>query len=169
MALSDGNKREYTAEELAVLAGVIDYADRMLYEDKHLNVLGGMADSYGYVATSQAPAYRLLRKNAYSKTVVIDTELQGRLTFRLSPNEATYPNSSSGYCTPHSPQGRLVTFVQPGYESRSKLWGDYRVVEVRSFERFGGPEFEPNVRNFLRMGVTGEEEIGRASCRERVS
>ena len=41
MALSDGNKREYTAEELAVLAGVIDYADRMLYEDKHLNVLGG--------------------------------------------------------------------------------------------------------------------------------
>lgn len=160
MALSDGNKREYTAEELAVLAGVIDYADRMLYEDKHLNVLGGMADSYGYVATSLAPAYRLLRKNAYSKTVVIDTELQGRLTFRLSPNEATYPNSSSGYCTPHSPQGRLVTFVQPGYESRSKLWGDYRVVEVRSFDRFGGPEFEPNVRNFLRMGVTGEEGAG---------
>lgn len=160
MALSDGNKREYTAEELAVLAGVIDYADRMLYEDKHLNVLGGIADSYGYVATSLAPAYRLLRKNAYAKTVVIDTELQGRLTFRLSPNEATYPNSSSGYCTPHSPQGRLVTFVQPGYESRSKLWGDYRVVEVRSFERFGGPEFEPNVRNFLRMGVTGEEGAG---------
>lgn len=160
MALSDGNKREYTAEELAVLAGVIDYADRMLYEDKHLNVLGGMAESYGYVATSLAPAYRLLRKNAYSKTVVIDTELQGRLTFRLSPNEATYPNSSSGYCTPHSPQGRLVTFVQPGYESRSKLWGDYRVVEVRSFERFGGPEFEPNVRNFLRMAITGEEGAG---------
>lgn len=160
MALSDGNKREYTAEELAVLAGVIDYADRMLYEDKHLNVLGGMADSYGYVATSLAPAYRLLRKNAYSKTVVIDTELQGRLTYRLSPNEATYPNNSSGYCTPHSPQGRLVTFVQPGYESRSKLWGDYRVVEVRSFERFGGPEFEPNVRNFLRMGVAGEEGAG---------
>ena len=46
MELRDGNKREYTAEELAVLGGVIDYADRMLYEDKHLNVLGGMADSY---------------------------------------------------------------------------------------------------------------------------
>ncbi|MFZ3118576.1 MAG: ATP-binding domain-containing protein [Variovorax sp.] len=160
MALSDGDKREYTAEELAVLGGVIDYADRMLYEETHLNVLGGMADSYGYVATTQAPAYRLLRKNAYAKTVVIDTELQGRLTFRLSPNEATYPNASSGYCTPHSPQGRLVTFVQPGYQSRSKLWGDYRVVEVRSFERFGGPQFEPNVRNFLRMGITGEEGAG---------
>lgn len=160
MALSDGNKREYTAEELAVLGGVIDYADRMLYEDKHLNVLGGMADSYGYVATTQAPAYRLLRKSAYAKTVVIDTELQGQLTFRLSPNEATYPNMSSGYCTPHSPQGRLATFVQPGYESRSKLWGDYRVAEVRSFERFGGPEFEPNVRNFLRMAVAGDDGAG---------
>jgi hypothetical protein len=160
MALSDGNKREYTAEELAVLGGVIDYADRMLYEDKHLNVLGGMADNYGYVATTQAPAYRLLRKNAYAKTVVIDTELQGRLIFRLSPTEATYPNSSSGYCTPHSPQGRLATFVQPGYESRSKLWGDYRVVEVRSFERFGGPDFEPNVRNFLRMTITGDDGAG---------
>jgi len=160
MALSDGNKREYAAEELAVLGGIIDYADRMLYEDKHLNVLGGMADSYGYVASTQAPAYRLLRKNAYAKTIVIDTELQGRLIFRLGPNEATYPNSSSGYCTPHSPQGRLATFVHPGYESRSKLWGDYRVVEIRSFERFGGPDFEPNVHNFLRMAVTGDDGSG---------
>lgn len=160
MTLNDGNQHEYTAEELAVLHGVIEYADRMLYEDKHLNVLGGMADSFGYVATNPAPAYRLLRKNAYAKTVVIETELQGRLTFRLSPNEATYPNTSSGYCTPHSPQGRLASFVRPGYESRSKLWGDYRVVEVRSFERFGGPEFEPNVRNFLRMAVGGDDGEG---------
>jgi hypothetical protein len=163
MALDDGGKREYSAEELAVLSGVIDYADRMIYEDKHLNVLGGMADSYGYVSSTQAPGYRLLRKHAFAKTVVIETELQGRLMLRLSPSEVIYPNVSSGYCTPHSPQGRLSSFVQPGYESRSKLWGDYRVVEVRSFERFGGPEFEPNVRNFLRMGVGGDAGAGTVS------
>jgi hypothetical protein len=163
MALDDGGKREYSAEELAVLSGVIDYADRMIDEDKHLNVLGGMADSYGYVATTQAPGYRLLRKHAFAKTVVIETELQGRLVLRLSPSEVIYPNMSSGYCTPHSPQGRLSSFVQPGYENRSKLWGDYRVVEVRSFERFGGPEFEPNVRNFLRMSVGGDAGAGAVS------
>ncbi|MBU6260046.1 MAG: ATP-binding domain-containing protein, partial [Burkholderiales bacterium] len=160
MQLNDGSKREYSAEELAVLGGVIDYADRMIYEDQHLNVLGGMADPRGYVRTTQAPLYRLLRKNAYAKTVVIETELKGRVILRLSPTEVIYPNFSSGYCTPHSPQGRLASFVQPGYEHRSKLWGDYKVVEVRSFERFGGADFEPNVRNFLRMGVTGEAGDG---------
>src|SRR5574337_1115212 len=155
MPLSEGSKREYSAEELADLAGVIDYADRMIYEDQHLDVLGGMADPRGYVRTSQVHLYRLLRKNAYAKTVVIETELQGRQVLRLSPTEATYPKFSSGYCTPHSPQGRLASFVQPGYANRSKVWGDYEVVEVRSFERFGGVDFEANVRNFLRMGVAG--------------
>lgn len=160
MPLDDGSKREYSAEELAVLGGVIDYADRMLYEDQHLDVLGGMADSRGYVRSTQAPLYRLLRKSAYAKTVIIETELQGRVMLRLSPTEVTYPNFSSGYCTPHSPQGRLASFVQPGYANRSKAWGDYEVVEVRSFDRFGGPDFEPNVRNFLRMGVVGEAGAG---------
>lgn len=160
MALSEGSKREYSAEELAELAGVIDYADRMIYEDQNFDVLGGMIDSRGYVRSSQVHLYRVLRKNAYAKTVVIETELQGRLVFRLSPTEAVYPKFSSGYCTPHSPQGRLASFVQPGYSNRSKAWGDYEVVEVRSFERFGGVDFEENVRNFLRMRVGGDAGEG---------
>lgn len=160
MPLDESSKREYAAEELAVLGGVIDYADRMIYEDQHLDVRGGLVDPRGYVRTTQAPLYRLLRKNAYAKTVVIDTELQGRILLRLSPTEVTYPNYSSGYCTPHSPQGRLASFVQPGYTNSSKLWGEYEVVEVRSFDRFGGADFEPNVRNFLRMSVGGQSGDG---------
>ena len=35
--------------------------------------------------------------------------------------------------------------------------GDYRIIEVRSFDRFGGPDFEPNVRNFLHMGILGDD------------
>ena len=101
--------------------------------------------------------YKQLRRSAYAKTVVIDTELKGRLEFRLSPTEAVYPNQASGYCTPHSPVGRVATIFQPGYEGRSKLWGDYRIIEVRSFDRFGGPDFEPNVRNFLHMGILGDD------------
>ena len=157
MALSDKNKRDYSAEEIAILEGVIDYADRMIYEDQNLDALGGFVDTRGYVSHSSAPLYKQLRRSAYAKTVIIDTELKGRLEFRLSPTEAVYPNQASGYCTPHSPVGRVATIFQPGYEGRSKLWGDYRILEVRSFDRFGGPDFEPKVRNFLHMGVLGDD------------
>lgn len=157
MAVAENIRHSYSTDEIVILKGVIDYAERMVYEDKNLDVLGGFADTRGYVAHSQAPLYKLLRKNAYAKTVVIETELKGRLKFRLSPTEVTYPNEASGYCTPHSPVGRVATIFQPGYEGRSKLWGDYHIVEVRSFDRYGGPDFEPNVRNFLRMGIHGEK------------
>ena len=144
--------------ELNVLKGVIDYADRMIYEDRNFSAVAGMADPTGFHGSSQAPLYKLLRKNAFAKTVLIETELQGVLEFRLSSTEAVYPNSESGYCTPHSTVGRLATICHPGYESRSKLWGDFCVLEVRTFDRFGGPEFEPNVRNFLKMILEREHD-----------
>lgn len=157
MSLTERIRREYSADEIAILEGVIDYADRMIYEDQNLNVLGGLADTRGYVSHSSAPLYKQLRRSAYAKTVIIDTELKGRLSFRLSPTPALYPNEASGYCTPHSPVGRVATIFQRGFEGCSKLWGNYRVIEVRSFDRFGGPEFEPNVRNFLHMGILGDD------------
>ena len=156
MALSDKNKRDYSAEEIAILEGVIDYADRMIYEDQTLDPLGGLADSRGYVSGSNAPVYKQLRRSAYAKTVLIDTELKGKIEIRLSPTEATCPPVAT-YCTPHSPVGRLATICHLGFEGRSKLWGEYRVTEVRSFDRFGGPDFEPNVRNFLHMGILGDD------------
>lgn len=157
MALSDEIKRAYSTEEIAILEGVIDYADRMIYEGPKTSSTVELDDSFRLVMPSNTPLYKQLRRSAYAKTVVIDTELQGRLTFRLSPTEAVYPNYASGYCTPHSPVGRMATIFQPGYEGYSRLWGDYQVVEVRSFDRFGGPDFEPNVRNFLHMGILGDD------------
>lgn len=157
MGLSEKKRLKSSAEEITILEGVIDYAERMIYEDQNSDALGGFADSRGYVAHSSAPLYKQLRRSAYAKTVVIDTELKGRLEFRLSPTEAIYPNHASGYCTPHSPVGRVATIFQPGYEGQSKQWGEYRVTEVRSFDRFGGPDFEPNVRNFLHMGIMGDD------------
>jgi len=160
MTLTEDQKRNYSVAEIAVLTGVINYCDRMIYEDKTFDARNGLADSRGYFSHPQAPLYRLLRRSAYAKTVVIETELQGIQEFRLSPTEAVYPNVESGYCTPHSAVGRLITFAPPGYEGQSKLWGDYRVVEVRSFDRYAGPAFEPNVRNFSRMDVIGERGGG---------
>ena len=156
MALTNLTKREYSADEVAILEGVIDYADRMIYEDQNLDALGGFADTSGYVSHSSTSLYKQLRRNAYAKTVVIDTELKGRLEFRLSSTEAVYPNEASGYCTPHSAVGRVATFFQPGYEGHSKRWGDYRIIEMRSFDRYGGPDFEPNVRNFLHMRISDD-------------
>ena len=100
--------------------------------------------------------YKQLRRSAYAKTVLIDTELKGKIEIRLSPTEATCPPVAT-FCTPHSPVGRLATICHLGFEGRSKLWGEYRVTEVRSFDRFGGPDFEPNVRNFLHMGISGDD------------
>jgi hypothetical protein len=160
MALTEKNKQSYSATEIAVLTNIINYCDRMIYEDKTLDVRNGLVDSRGYISTSQAPLYRLLRRSAYAKTVVIETELLGVQEFRLSSTEAVYPNRESGYCTPHTAVGRLITFVTPGYQGRSKLWGEYRVVEVRSFDRYSGPAFEPNVRNFSRMDVNGDRGDG---------
>lgn len=160
MALDESKFQKKSEVELDVLKGVIDYADRMVYEDKYLNVLGGFENPVGYYPSSQVHLYKLLRKHAYAKTVVIETETLGVLEFRLSPTEATYPNMASGYCTPHSNVGRLATICHPGYEGQSKKWGEYRVIEVRSFDRFGGPEFEPNVHNFLQMILDGDEGKG---------
>lgn len=133
--LKDKKLRKYAAEELKVLSGVVDYADRMIYEEH------------------KRAEYGPLRRHAYGKTVVIQTEKQGLQVFRLSSVSATYPNAASGYATPHSPVGRLCGYLRPGDEDETPRWGHYHVTEVRLFERFDGLQFESNVRNFLSMLV----------------
>lgn len=140
MAIKKTDLMDRAESELNILGGVIDYADRMIYEE-------GKSVEYGP-----------LRRHAYGKTVVIETENEGVKTFRLSSTSAVYPNSTSGYATPHSPVGRLCSFLQPGDENESPRWGEYRVLEIRLFDRFNGVEFEPNVRNFLHMKVETEDE-----------
>lgn len=127
------HKIQRVEEELNVLKGVIDYADKMIYEDANKGM------------------YLSLRRHAYGKTVVISTENQGVLIFRLSSTSAVYPNRSSGYATPHSPVGRLCAVLQAGDKEESLQWGKYTVLETRLFDRFDGIEFATNVRNFLRM------------------
>lgn len=145
MANDEKKLHRDSAEELEVLDGVINYADRMIYEE------------------DRRSEYGPLRRHAYGKTVVIETELQGLLTFRLSSTPAVYPNAASGYATPHSPVGRLCSFLRPGDSDESPRWGAYQVREIRLFDRYDGAEFEPNVRNFLYMKVEGEGTRSRVS------
>jgi hypothetical protein len=88
---------QYCGSELDVLKGVIAYAKKMITWDG-----------------PQSP-YRGLRRHAYGKTVVIESAREGKLVFRLSATSNVYPNFASGYATPHSPVGRLCSFVRSGY------------------------------------------------------
>ncbi len=131
---------QVSQEELAVLDGIIDYAERMIRE-------GDLA-------------YRGLRRGAYGKTVLIHREKEGLGVFRVGLESLTYPNASSGYATPHSPVGRLLAVAGHGYTGDSPRWGWYCVTEVRQFRRHGFEELERNVRNFLAMGVDGSDGQG---------
>lgn len=130
--------RDYSREELDSLGGVIDYAEKMIYRD------------------GQHHPYASLRRSAYGKTVVIETEKKGRQCFRLSQTPAIISPNNCGYATPHSPVGRLCGYVRPGDSGESALWGEWEVSEIRLFDRFDGVRFEENVRNFLKMQVVGD-------------
>jgi hypothetical protein len=133
--MHDKNKKK-VASELEVLDGLIDYAERMIYDMREGN-------------------YTSLRRHAYGKTVIIKSEKAGTLTFRLTSSSAI-PNAKSNCATPHSPVGRLCAYLRAGDEDESPRWGEYRVIETRLFDRYDGPLFEPNVRNFLHMHVAGD-------------
>lgn len=142
MSLTNNDFVKRAEEELFILKGVIDYAERMIYTE-------GNRIEYGP-----------LRRHAYGKTVVIETESNGVLIFRLSSTSAVYPKQDSGYATPHSPVGRLCAYLRTGDEGESLRWGEYRVLEIRLLDRFDGIEFESNVRNFQRMTVETQAARG---------
>lgn len=131
--ISEASLRKVAREELEVLEGIIDYAERMI-RDGNL-------------------AYRNLKRNAYGKALVIERENEGVATFRLGMDSLVYPKASSGYSTPHSPVGRLCAVAGMNFEGFSKAWGDYRVTEARQFRRHDFEELERHARNFLAVGV----------------
>lgn len=139
--ISEASLRKVAHEELEVLEGIIDYAERMIRE-------GDLA-------------YRNLKRNAYGKALVIERENEGVVTFRLGMDSLIYPKASSGYTTPHSPVGRLCAVAGMGFESFSKAWGEYRVTEARQFRRHDFEELERHARNFLAVGVENANGQGK--------
>lgn len=125
--------------ELNVLEKVINYAEKMLFEYGDRN-------------------YGAVRRLAYGKSVIIDTDREGILEFRLAYSSQLLTGvGDAGYATPYSPVARLCNSLQVGDKDETPKWGGYRVLEVRLFDRFDGPYFEANVRNFLTMKVESHE------------
>lgn len=139
--ISEASLRKVAHEELEVLEGIIDYAERMIRE-------GDLA-------------YWNLKRNAYGKALVIERENEGVATFRLGMDSLVYPKASSGHTTPHSPVGRLCAVAGMGFESFSKAWGEYRVTEARQFRRHDFEELERHARNFLAVGVENANGQGK--------
>jgi hypothetical protein len=125
--------------ELDVLGRVIMYAEKMLFEHGDRN-------------------YGAVRRLAYGKSVIIDTQNQGTLEFRLAFSSQVLTGlGDAGYATPHSPVGRLCGALREGDADATPRWGWYRVREVRLLDRFEGVYFESNVRNFMSMKVAGDD------------
>lgn len=147
MTLAKEEKVARAKDELQALSVVIDFAEQMIAEERELREFRLSQD---FVPPAQD--YRPLRRHAYGKTVVIESERAGTLIFRLGATPLVVPGS---FATPHSPVGRLCAILRPGDEHESSKWGSFRCCEIRLFDRYDGVEFEANVRNFLRMSIQG--------------
>ena len=123
-------------EELDHLAYVVGYADSNLAQGGDLE-------------------YVKLKRYAYGKTIVVNSELKGSMVYRsgvVSTPITGRPTLS--YATPYSPIGRLCAVAYAGFTMRSKEFGDYEVEEVRLFTRFADMDARANLLNFKHMRCT---------------
>lgn len=114
-------------------------------------------------ADQRQRGYDELYRHGFGKTVVIDTELEGRLNFRVSQATCDYANTRLGFATPNSPLGKLCRIAKLGMSLKSPKWGKYTIVEIRNFARYGGNDAAEHIRNFrvmesqsLAFGQAGE-------------
>ena len=91
-----------------------------------------------------------LRRHAFGKTVVLDTK-DGVKTYRVSQANCEFASTEIGYATPLSSIGQLCRAAYVGFDGENAIWGEFEVLEVRTFERFVGQESEDNIRNFRTM------------------
>jgi hypothetical protein len=132
MNIEDLKKR--VDEELHSLNGVIDYAEKMISENRW------KADC------------EILKRRAYAKTVVLETEKKGKSVYRLTTASIT-DKLASGLATPYSPIGMLCSVANVGFDGESKMLGEFEVIETRLFDRFDGIGYLNNVRNFFKMEI----------------
>jgi hypothetical protein len=94
----------------------------------------------------------ILKRRAYAKTVILETEKKGKSVYRLTTSSIT-DKLASGLATPYSPIGMLCSVANVGFDGESKMLGEFEVIETRLFDRFDGVGYLNNVRNFFKMKV----------------
>lgn len=127
-------------EELSALDTVIDAAES-----------GRRGDGFVFEAEQRRRGYDELYRHGFGKSVVIESEKVGRMTYRVSQATCDYANTHLGFASPDSPVGRLCRMANVGMQLESPMWGCYTVVEVRNFARFSGREAAEHIKNFRVM------------------
>lgn len=127
-------------EELSALDTVIDAAES-----------GRRGDGFVFEAEQRRRGYDELYRHGFGKSVIIESEKVGRMTYRVSQATCDYANTHLGFASPDSPVGRLCRMANVGMQLESPMWGRYTVVEVRNFARFSGREAAEHIKNFRVM------------------
>lgn len=144
------------SEELNVLDGTMTYAeDQIGYVANIGNMNSGCEDGIIGIRSGQIAAYREYLIHAYGKSIRIRTELEGEKLLRLSQSAAIFTGENYNVATPNSPVGRLISIARVGQEDKSKVWGEYEVLDVCQFERYRGTEVVSQRRNFAKMTSIG--------------
>lgn len=131
--------RDTVEQELDALDTVINEAEQKRRGDFY-------TDAY-----QRQRGYDELYRHGFGKTVVIDTELEGRLSFRVSQATSDYASTRLGFATPNSPLGKLCRIAKLGMSHESPKWGSYTIVEIRNFARYSGKDAAEHIRNFRVM------------------
>ena len=129
-----------------VLENELDALDTVISEAEHKRRGEFYMDAY-----QRQRGYEELYRHGFSKTVVIDTELKGRLNYRISQATSDYANTKLGFSTPNTPIGNLCRVARLGMTHESAEWGEYTIVEIRNFARYTGQEAAEQIRNFRVM------------------
>jgi hypothetical protein len=95
--------------------------------------------------------YEEVYRHGFGKTVVIDTELKGRLTYRITLVSGDYANTRLGISSPNTLIGNLCRSARLGLVRESDEWGEFTIVEIRNFTRYAGQEAAEHIRNFRVM------------------
>ncbi|MFM5260282.1 hypothetical protein ACET9N_18960 [Aeromonas veronii] len=77
--------------------------------------------------------YEEVYRHGFGKTVVIDTEFKGTLSYRVSQATSDYANTKLGISSPNTHIGRLCRGARLGAIHESDEWGKYTIVEIRNF------------------------------------
>jgi len=107
--------------------------------------------------------YEEVYRHGFGKTVVIDTELKGKLIYRVSQATGDYANTKLGVSSPNTPIGNLCRGARLGVVHESDEWGEYSIIEIRNFARYSGKEAADHIRNFRVMESESFSLSGKAA------
>ncbi|MEZ8927941.1 MULTISPECIES: hypothetical protein [unclassified Vibrio] len=131
--------QEAIKAELDCIDSVIDDVDKKLRRAREVN------------NSQDISTLEEVKRVAYGKSVLIESDVKGIQEYRVTQVAGSYANTKHGVSTSLSPIGTLCRQAYIGLSGKSKLLGNYEVLEIRTFERFKGHVAADNLRNFQTM------------------